>query len=683
MLIQGVRIRSIAVRASGAAAVATDEYFNLVSLLLPGNGTNGQQNNTFLDASTNNFTVTRNGNTTQGTFSPFSQTGWSNYFDGSGDNLSVADNAAFEFGSGSFTVEMWFYLGASGVNALITKNRSGTSPEGGLDIDVSTTTIRTYIDGNAGTTLVPNITTTISLNTWYHLAVVRSVSGGTNNYVFLNGVLVGSSTTSTAFADTSQPLRIGTDNLSGSNYNQLTGYISNLRIVKGTAVYTSAFTPPTAPLTAISGTSLLTCQSNRFIDNSSNAFAITVNGNTSVQAFSPFKPTAAYSAATVGGSGYFDNNGDYLTAATNAAFNVSNGNFTWEAWLYPNSFADTFEPIYVTGTGAETGGLWIGKNSSNFVVRASSVADQLTYNVMPTVNAWTHVVAVRSGTTLSLYYNGARVATTTNSYTFTQGAISIGSDLPAGGTSYFNGYISNLRLVKGSAVYDPTSTTLTVPTAPVTAIANTSLLLNYTNAGITDATAKNVAETVGGAAISTAQSKFGGSSMAFDGTGDWLIVPSSVNYTMGSGDFTWELWLRTNVIPVSEFDAIFDTRPASTQGAYQLLYLDQVDGKIKYWVSSADRIVSTNAISINTWYHVALTRSGTSTKLFIDGTQTGSTYTDSTVYLQSSLIIGGSYGGGASIGRGFNGYMSDFRVTKGYARYTANFTPPTQAFPTQ
>jgi hypothetical protein len=663
--------------------VATDEYFNLVSLLLPGNGTNGQQNNTFLDASTNNFTVTRNGNTTQGTFSPFSQTGWSNYFDGSGDNLSVADNAAFEFGSGSFTVEMWFYLGASGVNALITKNRSGTSPEGGLDIDVSTTTIRTYIDGNAGTTLVPNITTTISLNTWYHLAVVRSVSGGTNNYVFLNGVLVGSSTTSTAFADTSQPLRIGTDNLSGSNYNQLTGYISNLRIVKGTAVYTSAFTPPTAPLTAISGTSLLTCQSNRFIDNSSNAFAITVNGNTSVQAFSPFKPTAAYSAATVGGSGYFDNNGDYLTAATNAAFNVSNGNFTWEAWLYPNSFADTFEPIYVTGTGAETGGLWIGKNSSNFVVRASSVADQLTYNVMPTVNAWTHVVAVRSGTTLSLYYNGARVATTTNSYTFTQGAISIGSDLPAGGTSYFNGYISNLRLVKGSAVYDPTSTTLTVPTAPVTAIANTSLLLNYTNAGITDATAKNVAETVGGAAISTAQSKFGGSSMAFDGTGDWLIVPSSVNYTMGSGDFTWELWLRTNVIPVSEFDAIFDTRPASTQGAYQLLYLDQVDGKIKYWVSSADRIVSTNAISINTWYHVALTRSGTSTKLFIDGTQTGSTYTDSTVYLQSSLIIGGSYGGGASIGRGFNGYMSDFRVTKGYARYTANFTPPTQAFPTQ
>jgi hypothetical protein len=281
-----------------------------------------------------------------------------------------------------------------------------------------------------------------------------------------------------------------------------------------------------------------------------------------------------------------------------------------------------------------------------------------------------------------VFLNGTRIGTVTNSTNLSStNDIRVGAY--ASGTDPIAGYLSGVRVVKGSSVYDPSASTLTVPTTPPTAISNTSFLLNYTNGGITDAAAKNVAETVGGAAISTAQSKFGGSSMAFDGTGDWLIVPSSVNYTMGSGDFTWELWLRTNVIPVSEFDAIFDTRPASTQGAYQLLYLDQFDGKIKYWVSSADRIVSTNAISINTWYHVALTRSGTSTKLFIDGTQTGSTYTDSTVYLQSSLIIGGSYGAGASIGRGFNGYMSDFRVTKGYARYTTNFTPPTQAFPTQ
>ena len=71
MKIQGTKIRGLKLYSS-AATVEPDSYFNLVSLLLPGNGTNGAQNNTFLDSSTNNFTVTRNGNTTQGTFSPFS-----------------------------------------------------------------------------------------------------------------------------------------------------------------------------------------------------------------------------------------------------------------------------------------------------------------------------------------------------------------------------------------------------------------------------------------------------------------------------------------------------------------------------------------------------------------------------------------------------------------------------------
>jgi len=90
-------------------AVASDPYFENTTLLLPGNGTNGAQNNTFLDSSTNAFSITRNGNTTQGTFSPFSQTGWSNYFDGTGDYLTAPDNAASEIGASDFCVEGWFY----------------------------------------------------------------------------------------------------------------------------------------------------------------------------------------------------------------------------------------------------------------------------------------------------------------------------------------------------------------------------------------------------------------------------------------------------------------------------------------------------------------------------------------------------------------------------------------------
>ena len=102
----------------GTVAGANDPYFYYNTLLLPGNGTNGGQNNTFLDSSSNNFTITRNGNTTQGTFSPFSQTGWSNYFDGSGDSLSLS-STALNLGSNNFTVEAWVYTNATGEQCVV------------------------------------------------------------------------------------------------------------------------------------------------------------------------------------------------------------------------------------------------------------------------------------------------------------------------------------------------------------------------------------------------------------------------------------------------------------------------------------------------------------------------------------------------------------------------------------
>ena len=103
MYISGCRVQNAAM--SAVSIPEGDDYFNLVTLLLPGTGTNGAQNNTFLDSSSSSVTVTRNGTPTQGTFSPFSQTGWSGYFDGSGDYLTVANNAALNFGTGNMTIE--------------------------------------------------------------------------------------------------------------------------------------------------------------------------------------------------------------------------------------------------------------------------------------------------------------------------------------------------------------------------------------------------------------------------------------------------------------------------------------------------------------------------------------------------------------------------------------------------
>ena len=203
---------------------------------------------------------------------------------------------------------------------------------------------------------------------------------------------------------------------------------------------------------------------------------------------SPTSSTSGSGSLSLSGSS------QYISYTSNAAF-ACPSDFTLEMWIYPLNWTASGIYPYVTYPGTD-GGLMIGKNGSNFVIRAANVADQLTYGTLPTVNAWTHIVAVRSGTTLSMYYNGTRVATTTNSYSFAQALLKIGSD---GYGADFPGYISNVRLVKGTAVYSPSSTALTVPTAPLTAISGTSILLNTVSGSqFTDSSTNSFTPTTAG-----------------------------------------------------------------------------------------------------------------------------------------------------------------------------------------
>ena len=315
---------------SGAAA--NDPYFMYNSLLLPGNGTNLAQNNTFLDGSTNNFTITRAGNTTQGTFSPYGAN-WSNYFDGTGDYLTVPSSSAFQI-TGDFTIEAWVY--ATSINTYQNIMSQYQNSTNSFACGYNSTQGWYFNYANNAAEVTNYRAGSSPLNTWTHVAFVKS---STTMTVYVNGTALASTITVPNLPLLSSTLNIGI--WAGALDSLWNGYISNLRMVKGTAVYTGNFTPSTTPLTAIANTSLLTCQSNRFIDNSTNAFAITVNGNTNIQRFSPFEPSAAYDTSTIGGSGYFDGTGDYLTIArSNLLIPVANENFTIESWVYLTQSAD-------------------------------------------------------------------------------------------------------------------------------------------------------------------------------------------------------------------------------------------------------------------------------------------------------------------------------------------------------
>ena len=653
----------------GGAQVVSDPNFEYTTLLLPGNGTNGAQNNTFLDSSTNNFTITRNGNTTQGTFSPFSQTGWGNFFDGSGDFLSVASSAAFDIGSSDFTVECWFNAN-SFATAFGLISRYDNAPAGWTLRVTSATNIRFV----RGADIIFDATTTMSVGVWNHVAVVRS---GTTLSIYHNGTRINQTTGISNFTDASTALQIGRTNTLTDDIN---GYISNARVVKGTAVYSGAtYTIPTAPLTAITNTSLLTCQSNRFIDNSSNAFAITRNGDVSVQAFSPFNPTAAWSAATYGGSGYFDGSGDFLTVPDNSALEFGNSTLTLELWINTTATAQ-----YTTLASRETtgfsSGMWAlqvngsGANSGDITFFAAdfSVSTPLLQSTGSKVNdsAWHHVAVVRNVNSWTLYIDGVSRSTATWSGTVADiaGAFYIGAS-QAFGRNY-SGYMTDLRLIKGTAVY---TAAFTPPTAPLTAITNTSLLLNYTNAGIYDATSKNDLETVGNAQISTTQSKFGGSSIYFNNNNaNRVKPPASQNFAFGTGDFTVEAWVY--VVSLTPENFVFDTRSGvSTSGMG--FSIEPTTGKLRY-SGSANNVLTSSAVSTGVWTHVAWTRYNGTLRGFINGVLGGSAANTDNLTMTNGEVGNVPFSNVAS-----NLYINDLRITKGIARYTSNFTPPTTAFP--
>jgi hypothetical protein len=221
--------------------------------------------------------------------------------------------------------------------------------------------------------------------------------------------------------------------------------------------------------------------------------------------------------------------------------------------------------------------------------------------------------------------------------------------------------------------------------------ANVSLLLHFDGTDgsttFTDNSPSPKTPTVfGNAQIDTAVSKFGGASGLFDGAGDYLSYTSTDAFVLSSGDFTVEVQYRPNNTTTNQV-LMLQGRPNASTGA-ELGWFFQYEGAeagkpVRFAFFTGTSVVqlrTVNTISSGVFSHLAATREGTTYRLFIDGVLEQTLTTASVPNNPSSAVLQiGRYQVSPTLEA--NGWMDELRITKGVARYTANFTPPTAAFP--
>jgi hypothetical protein len=291
------------------------------------------------------------------------------------------------------------------------------------------------------------------------------------------------------------------------------------------------------------------------------------------------------------------------------------------------------------------------------------------------LNTWYHLAVVRNGTTAwTIFINGQIDGTFSNTVNISSTTFSVGLTISASG--YFNGYVSNVR-VANSAVY---TVAFTPPTAPVTAATNTQLLLNFANAGIYDAAVQNNAITISNAQASTTIAKWSPTSMKFNGSTDYLSIPSGNQFTLGTGDFTIEAWIYPTTTAGSQQGVLGLSTGNSTGDLVFFWNAISNASKVQLQVYNGSQANSVATLSLNVWTYVAFSRTSGTVKIFLNGTL------DNTVSFgdncnKTACVVGRSYSGLNQ--EYFNGYIQDLRITKGVGRYTTSFTAPTAAFPTR
>lgn len=589
----------------------------------------------------------------------------------SGDNprIVIPSHADWSFGTGDYTVEGWFMFLSTGGNAMLfSRNRNTSAGEWEMDVTGSTIIWATSPGG-----VLLNISYTIQTMTWYHIAVVRS---GTSLKLYVNGVEIGSTTSSHDITGSSADIDIGGDTAQNWGFH---GWMKEVR-VSNSARYTAAFTPSASQFTSDANTKLLL--------------------HFDTPATAPLAPCL-----------YLDGAGDWLTFGDSPDWDFGTGDFTIEGWFRYKSLTTNTGLFDVGDYAASSKGVAMNMATS------AQLEPRLNGTLLAVVSVdtfqtdrWYHIALCRASGTIRVFVDGVQKYSAANSTDVSGGSNAILGDMTQTGLAEFHGWIKNFRISKNArytAAFTPTQT-------PFTADANTVLLIlaNENNGATSFVDSETTPKTVtrnGNVEIQYQEdwrntifkedgntghkpygkgdkkqkidfiAPFGAASCFQDGSDDGLDTPDHADFDYGSGDFTVDAWVKFFGTQTSYQTVVGQT---INDNSYSVI---GAEGGLGNWVLYSTGVVNLNvggAIQQGVWYHVEWVRSGSNWYLFVNGTLVGST-TGASAWpnYTSKLTVGYEDFNGAISNRYFlNGIMDNVRVSKGVARHTAAFNPPTAEF---
>ena len=631
------------------------------------------------DNSANSFTVTAVSSATisntQAQFGSYSLS-----LNGSSQYLTVADNDAFNFGSDDFTVEVWVYPTTLQQCGIYSQWGSGSNRSFKITMTSSgAVAVNGSRNGSTGNHLAITSSENLTVNNWHHIAAVCENSTVT---LYINGKNTGSDGIGGSLYNSTKNIAIGA-NIAGVASNLFAGFIDDLRVTKGIALYTQNFVPPSQAVGAsLSGTNetnsttdftslYLPFDSSVTADGSPINHSITANGGVNIS--STQAKFGSYSAA-------FDGSDDQLTFTYDTGQYFGTGDFTVELFAWINGYSSGYFPMIFLGNPGAFGGtaapFGMGFENSGGKLRSLVGGAYIDHNnVSISTGQWLHIVGCRQNGVYRTFVNGELNGSTANTNNIAAGSAdsSIGAAKFGGGSGTFygaNGYIDDVRVLNGFAKY---TSEFTPPTAAVTATVsqtrNDLAVLYMPFDDLQDKARNHPVTANGNAAISATQAKFGGKSLFIDASGDFLTIPNNGDFNFGTEDFTISMFIRPDDVNTSDqansvATIIDNDSNAGTSGAWFSLH--QKNAGLTFSSNNGQSSFTTSdCLTAATWHHVAVSRIGNVTTVYCDGVSVGSTSTAGNFSdtATRTLYIGKQNNPST---RRFDGYIDDLLIVKGF-----------------